>query len=186
MHRPAFAHVRRSSRARQTAQALVEFSLVSMVFLGFLVGIIEGARMIGSYFALSNAAAEAARVGATVPSPTATLTIPETDCPLLESTSSDKLTIVGLDNKIRCRARLTMQPWISLPASSIEICRRANILPLSNCDADGMSTVVSNSYYGGSVIDVTVTYNFQFLPFEGGFLHQTAVPMRGYKRVRID
>lgn len=167
---------------RQMGQALLEFSLVSMLFLGFLVGIMEGARMIGSYFALSNAAAEAARVGALVPDPNATLA--PTDCNALNSTPSSQLTVAGLDNKIRCRARETMQPWISLPDSAITICRRTTIT--SNCSATGTSSVVSNSYYGGSVIDITVNYNFQFLLFEGGFLHQTSVPMTGYKRARIE
>ena len=46
--------------------------------------------------------------------------------------------------------------------------------------------MVSNSYYGGSVIDVTVNYSFSFLLFEGGFLHQTTIPMTGYKRARIE
>jgi Flp pilus assembly protein TadG len=182
MHRSASAQAGRPSRARQTGQALLEFSLVSMLFFGFLVGIIEGARMIGSYFALSNAAAEAARMGALVPSPTATVT--STNCATLDATASDQLTVAGLDNKIRCRARSTMQPWISLPDSAITICRRTTIT--SACSPTGTSTVVSNSYYGGSVIDITVNYDFQFLLFEGGFLHQTSVPMNGYKRSRIE
>jgi Flp pilus assembly protein TadG len=182
MQRPTSARGGRRARARQTGQALLEFSLVSMLFLGFLVGIIEGARMIGSYFALSNAASEAARVGAIVPSPTATGSV--SDCTTLDATQSSYLSVASLDNKIRCRARTTMQPWISLPDSAITICRRATIT--SSCDAAGTSSVVSNSYYGGSVIDVTVTYNFQFLLFEGGFLHETSVPMTGYKRARID
>jgi Flp pilus assembly protein TadG len=182
MHRSGLAQASEQSRARQTGQALLEFSLVSMFFLGFLVGVMEGARMIGSYFALSNAAAEAARVGAIVPSPTATGNI--TDCNTLNATQSSNLSVASLDNKIRCRARETMQPWISLPDSAITICRRTTIT--SACSASGTSAVVSNSYYGGSVIDVTVNYNFQFLLFEGGFLHETAVPMTGYKRARID
>ena len=153
-----------------------------MLFLGFLVGIMEGARMIGSYFALSNAAAEAARVGAIVPSSTATGSI--SDCNTLNATQSGSLSVASLDNKIRCRARETMEPWISLPDSAITICRRATIT--ASCDASGTSSVVSNSYYGGSVLDVTVNYNFQFLLFEGGFLHQTSVPMTGYKRARVD
>jgi len=182
MHGPASARTERPSADRQMGQALLEFSLVSMLFLGLLVSIFEGARMIGSYFALSNAAAEAARVGAIVPSPTATGSI--SNCDTLNATQSSYLSVASLDNKIRCRARETMQPWISLPDSAITICRRATIT--SSCDATGTSSVVSNSYYGGSVLDVTVNYSFQFLLFEGGFLHNTSVPMTGYKRARID
>jgi hypothetical protein len=141
-----------------------------------------GARMVGSYFALANAAAEAARVGALVPNPTATGNI--TDCNALDATQSSYLSVTSLDHKIRCRARSTMQPWISLPDSAITICRRATIT--SSCDAAGTSTVVSNSYYGGSVIDVTVNYNFQLLLFESGLLQNISVPMTGYKRARID
>src|SRR5207244_111073 len=107
-----------------------------------------------------------------------------TDCNTLTATSSNNLSVASLDNKVRCRARETMQPWISLPDNAITICRRATIS--SSCDASGTSTVVSNSYYGGSVIDITVTYNFQFLLFEGGFLHETSVPMTGFKRARVD
>ena len=135
-----------------------------LFFLGMLMGIIEGARMVGSYFALANAAAEGARIGAVVPAP--------------------GNTVSTIDDNIRARVRTTMQPWISLPDSSITICRRLTIA--ASCDAAGTSTVVSNSNAGRSVIDITITYSFQFLLFVGGFLQQTSVPMTGFDRARID
>jgi TadE-like protein len=51
-------------RSRETGQALVEFSLVALLFFGMLFGLIEGARLIYTNNMLSNAAREGARTAA--------------------------------------------------------------------------------------------------------------------------
>lgn len=55
--RQAFAHIR--------AQSLVEFALVIGLFLGLVMGVVEFAHLLYVYTATANAAAEAARYGAT-------------------------------------------------------------------------------------------------------------------------
>lgn len=51
-----------SKRRSQGGQALVEFSLVIIVFIPMVFGIIDGGRLIYAYNAVSNAAREGARV----------------------------------------------------------------------------------------------------------------------------
>ena len=77
---------------------MVEFALVIILFLGVLMAIWEGARLVTSYFALANAAREGARAG-------------------IYTTASDAT--------IQDKVRQTLPAWISVPNGNITICRRA-------------------------------------------------------------
>jgi Flp pilus assembly protein TadG len=142
-------------------QAMVEFALVVLIFLAMLIGIIEGARWISSYFVIANAAGEGARAGAFVPTTSRTVTT--------------------LDSSIRTAVHATVDawPWITVSDGNITICRRKT--SSSSCDATGTSTVQSGSY-----IEVTVTSTFYFLAFEGGWLGRLSYPLTGFHRARID
>ncbi len=48
---------------RSPGQAMVEFALVILLLLGMIVGVLEGARLVASYFVVANAAREGARAG---------------------------------------------------------------------------------------------------------------------------
>ena len=81
------------------AQAMVEFSLAVLLLVGVMLAIIEGARWMSTYFMLSNAASEGARVGA-----------------LLAST----------DSQIREATQFSLAPWIFIdPNTDVAICRLA-------------------------------------------------------------
>ncbi len=56
--------MRRSTRERLSGQALVEFALVFPIFFLILMGLIDGGRLVYTDTTLSQAAREAARVGA--------------------------------------------------------------------------------------------------------------------------
>jgi Flp pilus assembly protein TadG len=165
-----FLGTSRSIRPRRLVpgQAMVEFALVILLFTGVVITIIEGARLISTYFTLANAAAEGARVGAFVPNRDWSATDP----------------VGTMDAKIRIAARSVLEPWITLPDNQIVICRRKTTTPtISGCDAAGTSTVMGGSQ--GSTIEVTVTHTFQFLSFFGAWLGEVSVPLRGYHRERI-
>jgi hypothetical protein len=79
------------------AQAMVEFSLAVLLLVGVMMAIIEGARWMSTYYMLSNAASEGARVGA-----------------LLAST----------DSQIRAATQFSLGPWIFIdPDTDVTICR---------------------------------------------------------------
>jgi Flp pilus assembly protein TadG len=140
----------------QPAQATMEFALVVLIFLGALMTMFEGARLVASTFAVSNAAADGARAGAFVP------------------TSGQPVST--LDASIRTGVRATTAFLGSIPDDAIAICRRAT--PTATCG----STPVKS----GSVLDVTVTYPFGLAPSAGGWLRQATIPLTGYYRARID
>ena len=134
---------------------MVEFALVILLFLGMVLAIIEGARLVASHFTLSNAAAEGARAGAFVP--------------------TTSLTTATIDNNVRTAVRRTVVPWVTIPDSNITICRRA-----TRSAACGTTPVQS-----GSVIEVTATYTFRFVPFAGGWLGRANIPLTGHHVARI-
>jgi Flp pilus assembly protein TadG len=145
---------------RAVGQATVEFALVSILFCAAMALVFEGARLVASYYGLANAASEAARVGQYAPS---------------------------TDTAIQAAARQTLEPWISVPnlnttgscsgSNIVCICRRTT--PTSNCN----TTPIQN----GSVVEITVRYDFRFVPFVGGFLGQIQpLTLTGYKRASIE
>jgi Flp pilus assembly protein TadG len=141
-------------------QATVEFALVAVLLFGAMVMVIEGARLTMSYFAVGNAAAEGARAGQYT---TAT------------------------DASIQAAARRTLEPWIQVPnLDASGACSGDNVVCIcrrTTPDAACATTPIQN----GSVIEVTVKYNFNLLPLAAGFL-QRAGPwtLTGYKRATIE
>jgi Flp pilus assembly protein TadG len=142
---------------RRPGQAALEFSLVVLIFLGLLMAIFEGARLAASYFALANAAREGTHAG--------------------------RFIAVTDDNTIRqqVQAPLGLLPWISPSDLTIEICRHASPTAAvgSSCDTTGLQS-------GTSVIDVTVSWTFNFFFFPGGWLGQSSKALTGYQRARIE
>jgi Flp pilus assembly protein TadG len=157
------ATVRRGpARERAPGQALVEFALVSIFFVVLVVLLIEGARLVSTYFAMSDAAREGARAGAFVPDSTGT---------------TASLTLATLDTSVRTAAKNRLEPWATVSDGQITICRHVSATATvgSSCDTSGLTR--------GSVIDVTVTYPFQFATLAGGWLSQTAtITLTGYHR----
>ena len=91
------------------------------------------------------------------------------------------------DSTVQGAARQTLEPWLSVPnlnttgscggSNTVCICRRST--PTSACATAPVQT--------GSVIEVTVKYDFAFLPFAGGFLGRTQpLTLTGYKRASIE
>jgi Flp pilus assembly protein TadG len=146
------------ARRPRRGQALVEFALAALLFFGFLVAILEGARWLATYFLLANAAAEGARAGAFAPTPG----WPQAD----------------IDAKIRMGARSVLAPWIDLPDANITICRAA---PATDPCTTSVSSVLS-----GNDLVVTVTYTFQWVPFAAGWLGQAADQITVSHRERIE
>jgi Flp pilus assembly protein TadG len=157
---PRLIHKRHRAGEPVRGQATVEFAFVS-IFLLFpmMLGIFEGARLVSTYFALSNAAREASRAG--------------------EYRPSTNFTITMIDANVRAAAKQTLEPWAVVDDGNITVCRHKSALAavVATCD-----TVVDS----GSVIDVTVTSNFVFVPYVGGLLGQVGIPLSGYHRARID
>jgi len=142
-------------RPPRAGQAMIEFAAVMLVFLGAVMTTFEGARLLTSAFALSNAAAEGARAGAYVP--------------------TSARPIATLDADIRAAVRATTAFLGTIPDGSITICRRAT-----------SGAACGTTVQSGSVIEVTVTYAFQLVPFAGGWLGRAGVNLTGYNRARID
>ncbi len=133
---------------RASGQAMVEFAIVIMLFLGMVVGVLEGARLVASYFVIGNAARDGARAG---------------------------LYITATDADIQAKANQAAQRVVgTIPSTdnTITICRRAQ--PAQACGSTPLGV--------GSVVDVTVTHNFRFLPFAGGWLGQASVMLTGFHR----
>lgn len=143
-------------RARgQRGQAMVEFAVALLFFVGMLLAIFEGARLVATFFAVANAAADGARAGAFAP--------------------TTQLPAATLDSNVRAAVRETTSFLGTIPDASITICRRTS--PTAACGTPVRS---------GSIVDVTVDYTFYFVPFAGGWLGQSSVPVTGYHRVQID
>ncbi|HEY7067494.1 MAG TPA: TadE family protein [Chloroflexota bacterium] len=148
------------ARVRASGQATVEFAFVAVLLFGAMMLVIEGARMTMSYFAVGNAAAEGARAG--------------------EYTTAT-------DSSIQTAARRALEPWVQVPnldasgscsgSNVVCICRR------TTPDAACGTTPIQN----GSVLEVTVKYDFNLLPLLGGFIQRSGPwVITGYKRVTIE
>jgi hypothetical protein len=148
---------------------MVEFALAGLLFLGIIVALFESARLVGSYIALGNAAREGARAGLYAVSSSSTTCAPA-------PAFIPPLSVYCLDEAIRYKVRATLHPWMNVPDSAITICRR------TNASAPCGTTAVS-----GSLVDVTVTWTFQLVPFASGWLGQrSGLPLTAYHRARID
>jgi Flp pilus assembly protein TadG len=145
---------------RAAGQATVEFALVVILFCGAMVLVFEGARLVASYFTIANAASEAARMGQYAAS---------------------------TDTDVQTAARRTLEPWISVPnlntngsctgSNVVCICRRSTATSACN------TTPIQN----GSVVEVTVKYDFRWMPFAGGLIGQMQpLTLSGYKRVTVE
>lgn len=150
-------------------QAMVEFALTITLFLGILVSIFEGARLVASYIALGNAAREGARAGLYVVSSSST------SCAAAPA-YVPPMSVYCLDQAIKYQVRATLQPWMDVPDGAVTVCRRTD-----STKACGTPVV------SGSLVDVTVTWTFQIVPFAGGWLGKTSgFPLTAYYRARID
>jgi Flp pilus assembly protein TadG len=153
------ALARRGTGRPAHGQAMVEFAMVILLLVGVFIAIFEGARWMLTYFALSNAAAEASRAGSYVP--------------------STGWTTSQIDATIHRAARSVLPPWITLPDAEIAICRAQ--ASATTCTPPGEATVLS-----GYVVEVTITHTFRWLPFAVGWLGQANDTITAYHRQRID
>jgi Flp pilus assembly protein TadG len=148
---------------RRRGQTMVEFAIVLVIFLGMLMAIFEGARLAMSAWMISVAARDGARAGIYVP--------------------STSLTIATIDNRVIARVQATAaRVGIVVPIASITICRHSSpdAAPTDSCDT------AAPPLKSGSVVDVTVTHTFSFVPFAGGWLGQGNRTLTGYYRARIE
>jgi Flp pilus assembly protein TadG len=129
--------------ARSRGQAMVEFALVFILFLGTVMAIIEGGRLMFSYFALANAAAEGARIGSVAGTPDTAIQAAVNQT-LKYATGSDLTNVSGTTAPSSCTA-----------ANTICICRHTSAA-LNTC-------LTTASAARGDVVDVRVTYQFQAL-----------------------
>jgi len=129
--------------ARSRGQAMVEFAFVFILFLGTVMAIIEGGRLMFSYFALANGAAEGARAGSVAgASDTAIQTaVNET---LRYATGTNLTNISG-----------TTAPGSCTATNTICICRHT-AAALDTC-------LTAANTKRGDIVDVRVTYQFQAL-----------------------
>jgi len=141
-------------------QAMVEFAFVVVLFLGTIVAVFEGARLVATYFALANAAAEGARAGQYV---------------------------TAGDASVQAAAQRTLQPWITITnVSTASTCSDNDVICICR-RATAASACGSTPIERRSVIDVTIRYRLQLVPFAGGFVGQTAgINLTGYKRAIIE
>jgi hypothetical protein len=145
---------------RARAATMVEFALVLMAaVLPMTIGTLEGSRWVATRFALANAAAEGARAGAFVP------------------TSAWPLSTI--DARIRQVAEHTVPQWMRITDGTIAICRR-RATDTTPCSSPGVSPVQS-----GDVLEVTITYHYQWMPGVG-FPGMTTNDMTVFHSVRID
>lgn len=142
----------RAGARRAPGQAMLEFALVTVLLLGMMVGVLEGARLVAAYFVVANAAREGARAGV--------------------FPSATDATIQAQVNKTASRVIGT----VPSADNTLEICRRAT--PTAGCGTTPLSV--------GSVIDVTVTHTFRFLPFASGWLGQQSIRLTGFHRAYLE
>ncbi len=166
MHRK---HSQRLARLRASGQATVEFALVAVLLFGAMMMVIEGARLALTYFAVGNAAAEGARAGEYI---TADLSAQN---------------FLAQNNLVQSAAQRAVNLLIQVPnldasgscsgSNVVCICRRTT--PNAACG----TTPIQN----GSVLEVTVKYDFNLLPLFGGFIQRSGPwVITGYKRVTIE
>jgi hypothetical protein len=89
------------------------------------------------------------------------------------STSQRPLSV--LDADIRAAVRETTSMLGALPDEAIAICRRTS-----------RTAPCGTTVQSGSVVDVTVSYRFDFLPFAGGWLGRTSIELTGQSRAQVD
>ena len=106
---------------RSRGQAMVEFSLVIMLFLGMAMGVFEGARLVLGYFALGQAAGEGARAGAFTP--------------------TSRYPTTTLDAGVRAAVRSTTSFLGTIPDDHITICRRTTSTAACGTPVHGGSVI---------------------------------------------
>jgi Flp pilus assembly protein TadG len=131
--------------ARSRGQAMVEFAFVFILFLGTVMAIIEGGRLMFAYFALANASAEGARIGS-VAGTSDTAILAAVNETLKYATGTSLTNVSG-----------TTAPGSCTAANTICICRHTNAA-LDTC-------LTAANAKRGDVVDVRVTY--QFMPLGG-------------------
>ena len=142
---------------------MVEFAIVLLVFLGMLMAIFEGARLAMTAWVISTAARDGARAGIYLP--------------------SSALPVATIDTRIKTRVQATAtRLGITVPNANIIICRHASADALVTDACDTAAPPLTSA----SVVDVTVTYTFSFVPFAGDWLSQGNQTLTGYYRAGIE
>lgn len=151
---------------RSTGQAMVEFAFVIVIFLGTLMLIFEGGRMVVNYFVLNNAASEGARTGRYLGTANDTI---------MNKVNAVAGNIVGSYPT----AQVFTASYSGCSVThGICVCRRANIGSSCLTNPSDASLVA-----GTSVVDVTVTADFKLIPFVGGWAERvTPIKLRGFHR----
>jgi Flp pilus assembly protein TadG len=152
-----------SARPRASGQAMVEFALVVMLFLGLLIMIFQGAALAANWFALGNGAREGARAGS-----------------ITTATDADVLAAVN-----RTAATFTSS-FASATANTTQSgCTAQQAVCI--CRHNPGSTACITTVTRGDQVDVTVRHRFDFLPFAGGFIGQNAgIQLTAFEQARIE
>ncbi len=169
--------MRPGSSQRLPAQGLVEFAFVMILFLGLIMAVIEGGRLVLGYFAIQQGASEGARVGAV-------------------QGAMDSTILSAVNNAASMGTGVTY----STPTSGLSSgCTGSNTVCVCR-HASGSSTCKdASAAVRGDLIDVTVTYNFQLVPANepapdcglAGWCTQPIIPnstlqLIGYHSARIE
>jgi Flp pilus assembly protein TadG len=144
------------------AQAIVEFSLVIMLFLGLLIMIFQGGALAANWFALGNGAREGARAGSVTTA---------TDPQILAAVNRTASTFTSSFGSVTAN---TTQSGCTAE-HAVCVCRHP-----------AGSTTCTTTVTRGDLVDVTVRHRFQFLPFAGGFIGQTGMQLTAYEQARIE
>lgn len=150
---------------------MLEFALTIVPFLMFVVGVIEGGRMVATNFAISNAAREGARAGRYI-----TMT---NNNVILAAANVTAVTFTG--------PLTTVVEATNSSCGTNRVCVCRHVSPTATlstaCDATGLQK--------GSVVDVTLNHTFRFLPLMNNTGYfcvfcRATIPMSAYYRVMME
>ena len=166
---------RRDRRSR--GQTLVEFAFVFILFIGLMVAVIGSTRLVLAYFALSNAAAEGARVGA------------------VQNTANSVVAA-----KVQETTGMAVGISFTVPntALSAGTCSQTNAICICRHRQGNNTCLDPATAVRGDLIDVWVTYDMQLMPGEpspncGGagwcvspIMPNTTIRLTGFGQARIE
>src|SRR4051794_30486096 len=163
----------RLRRARERGQAVVEFAVVATVFIMFLFGIIDCARLFESWTAVQHAAREGARIavtGQTTCTVNGTAYSTRQDC-VVNTTKNSTTGILGgniggTSVTVKCQAWTYASGYVTSTGAQSTNCATATSLG-NQCDA----------------MEVEVTYNQKFMTFFLSALKPSGVPLMGRQRM---
>lgn len=159
---------------RSSGQAMVEFALTIIPFLMLVFAVIEGGRMVATYFALENAAREGSRAGRYLASSSSTTGI-------LNGVNTTANVFAGSYSSVTVDTNKS-----SCGTEAVCVCHYTSATAATNAACSSMSALRS-----GSVVDVTVKHTFSLLPLMNSnayycLLCMATIQMMGYHRAIME